>query len=220
MIECRPCTAPKLAATVSAIAALAGVSAPIDTLQATTSDSPPEFRESEGAEPSETPIAPVAANGYGMVEGAGGSCRAEDSEKAAGDGGSDGALQGENADPKGADPTSRKNPRPPSGDDGNGTVGAADNARRETEAGRISPAGLWSASAESEPVRVLAEWGGSAGFAAFVERHSGWSLDADFSRDGKLREAAENPLAGFATAAVPPVVVFHSNDVMTIGAGR
>lgn len=205
MIERRPCTAPKLAATVSAIAALAGVSAPIDTLQATTSDSPPEFRDSEGAEPSETPIAPVAANGYGMDEG---------------DGGSDGALQGGNADSKGADPTSRKNPRPPSGDDGNGNVGVADNARCGTEAARISPAGLWSASAGSELVRVLAEWGGRAGFAAFVERHSDWSLEADFSRDGKLRVAAENPLAGIATAAVPPVVAFHSNDVMTIGAGR
>lgn len=93
-------------------------------------------------------------------------------------------------------------------------------ALRESVQTRDPPAGLWSTSAGSELASVLTVWGGRAGFAVVVERNSDWSPDVDFSSDCKFREAVEVLLAGFATAAVPPVVAFNANDVMTIGARR
>ena len=90
----------------------------------------------------------------------------------------------------------------------------------ESGATRESPSGRWSAVAGSELVRVIVEWGGSAGYAVVVDRDSDWRLETGFTRDGKFREAVEDLLAGFAAAAVPPVVAFNANDVMTIGVRR
>lgn len=78
-------------------------------------------------------------------------------------------------------------------------------------------AGRWNASAGDFLVPVLTEWGTKAGYNVIVEHNSDWRFGVPFSSRGDFRDAVDEVLEGFGTAAVAPVVVFYTNKVMTIG---
>lgn len=77
--------------------------------------------------------------------------------------------------------------------------------------------GRWSAEAGDFLVPVLSEWGKKAGYEVIVEHNSDWRFGVSYSERGNFRSAVDDVISGFATAAVPPVVVFYTNNVMTIG---
>jgi hypothetical protein len=66
-------------------------------------------------------------------------------------------------------------------------------------------------------VPVLVRWGEKAGYDVIVNHNSDWRFGVGYSHDGAFRGAVDEVIAGFSTAAVPPVVVFYTNNVMTIG---
>lgn len=78
-------------------------------------------------------------------------------------------------------------------------------------------AGKWNAAAGDFLVPVLTEWGTKAGYDVIVEHNSDWRFGVPFASNGGFRDAVDEVLEGFGTAAVPPVVVFYTNKVMTIG---
>jgi hypothetical protein len=75
----------------------------------------------------------------------------------------------------------------------------------------------WSAHAGDFLVPVLTRWGQKEGYDVIVEHNSDWRFGVDFSNNASFRGAVDDVLAGFASAAVPPVVIFYTNNVMTIG---
>jgi hypothetical protein len=77
--------------------------------------------------------------------------------------------------------------------------------------------GLWNASAGDYLVPVLVSWGTKAGYDVIVEQEDDWRFAVAYSYDGDFRGAVDEVISGFMTAASAPVVVFYSNDVMTIG---
>jgi hypothetical protein len=77
--------------------------------------------------------------------------------------------------------------------------------------------GTWNAAAGDFLVPVLTEWGEKAGYNVIVEQNSDWRFGVPYSQNGSLRAAVDDVINGFATAATPPVVVFYTNNVMTIG---
>ena len=83
-----------------------------------------------------------------------------------------------------------------------------------------APAGVapvWTAQAGDYLVPTLSEWGARAGHDVIVEQNSDWRFGVDYRGEGSFREALDEVIAGFSTAAVPPVVTFYTNNVMTIG---
>lgn len=224
MTERRPCSEQRLASTASVVAILACASVPVETLKAKTSDPrPDDSRDTQGAELTANPIAPTTTQRTGWHDGsvgggAGGSGPFSDAGISRVSEGSNGAQPGRDTDRSRGGPATREDVSRRSDDDGNAVV--TERALIEPDQTRETPAGRWSTSAEAELASVLTVWVGRAGFAVVVNRGSDNRLEIGFSSDGNFREAVEDLLAGFATAAVPPVVAFYANDVMTIGARR
>lgn len=75
----------------------------------------------------------------------------------------------------------------------------------------------WSALPGEFLVPVLVRWGEKAGYDVIVNDNSDWRFGVGYTHDGAFRGAVDEVIAGFSTAAVPPVVVFYTNNVMTIG---
>ncbi len=75
----------------------------------------------------------------------------------------------------------------------------------------------WSALPGEFLVPVLVRWGEKAGYDVIVNDNSDWRFGVGYAHDGSFRGAVDEVIAGFSTAAVPPVVVFYTNNVMTIG---
>ena len=75
----------------------------------------------------------------------------------------------------------------------------------------------WKADPGDTLVSVLTDWGTKAGYDVLVEQNENWRFGVSYTHNGDFREAVEEVIAGFATAAIPPVIVFYTNDVMTIG---
>lgn len=88
------------------------------------------------------------------------------------------------------------------------------------EAKRVDPevAFAWEARAGEGLVEVLVRWGRLEGLDVIVERGSDWRFGVPFRHPGPFRDAVNQALSGFSTAAVPPYVTFYTNNVMTIGA--
>ena len=77
--------------------------------------------------------------------------------------------------------------------------------------------GIWKASAGDFLVSVMTRWGEQAGYDVVVEQDGNWRFGVNYSRSGLFREAVDEVIAGFVTAASAPVIVFYTNDVMVIG---
>ena len=76
----------------------------------------------------------------------------------------------------------------------------------------------WTAEAGDFLVPVLTEWGERAGYDVIVENNSDWRFGVDYTSRGDFRVVVDDVIEGFSSAAVPPVIVFYNNNVMTIGA--
>jgi hypothetical protein len=76
----------------------------------------------------------------------------------------------------------------------------------------------WEARAGEGLVEVLVRWGRLEGMDVIVERGSDWRFGVPFRHPGPFRDAVDQAISGFSTAAVPPYVTFYTNNVMTIGA--
>lgn len=223
MIARRPCSSPRLAPAASVLAILALASVPVEPLLAASNDLMPASSQIDVTDQSDTPTSPTATLRTGKTNVGGGPGRfgigkAGAFERPGAGGGSDVSLQIREEGSLAEWPTSRREGSRRPVDDGN--VSAEERAEIESGATRESSSGRWSVVAGSELVRALVEWGGRAGYAVVVERGSERWLETGFSRDGKMREALEDLIAGFATTTVPPVAPFNANDVMTIGACR
>lgn len=75
----------------------------------------------------------------------------------------------------------------------------------------------WVADPGDYLVDVLTAWGEKSGYNVIVEGPSDWRFGVGYQAHGDFRAAVDEVIAGFASAAVPPVVVFYNNNVMTIG---
>lgn len=82
---------------------------------------------------------------------------------------------------------------------------------------QVAIPGVWTARSGDYLVPVLVNWGERAGYDVIVEQKSDWRFVVPYSSNGDFRGAVDEVLTGFLTSAHSPVVVFYSNDVMTIG---
>ncbi|MCE6959724.1 toxin co-regulated pilus biosynthesis Q family protein [Cereibacter sphaeroides] len=80
-----------------------------------------------------------------------------------------------------------------------------------------APAAGWRARSGDDLVAVLSAWGHRAGWTVVVEQNANWKFTVPFASGGGFREAVDAVLAGFSSAGSPPVVIFYTNNVMTIG---
>lgn len=75
----------------------------------------------------------------------------------------------------------------------------------------------WQAAAGDFLVPVLTQWGEQAGYTVIIEQNADWRFGVSYSQNSSIRAAIEDVIVGFSTSARPPVVVFYTNNVMTIG---
>lgn len=77
----------------------------------------------------------------------------------------------------------------------------------------------WSAQPGDKLIDVLAAWGTAEGYVVMPQpgAPTDWTFEVPFSGSESFRTSVEEAVAGFKTASYPPVVVFYTNNVLSIG---